>query len=137
MLIVQVAEELPAGTSTELGIEAMAKAPVTTLSVTGISTAAGAFSTTWPVVLSPPTTEDGDVAKVDGTGAVNVTVLAVLYTPSVAVTVVTVLLATELVGCEKLALCVPADTNTGLGLTAGSLLDRLTVSPAEAETPSR
>jgi hypothetical protein len=66
-----------------------------------------------------------------------VTALEVLYTSSEAVTLTAVLLATALVDCEKLALCVPAGTGTGFGLMAALLLDRLTVSPPAGESPSR
>ena len=78
MLIVQLVEEVPAGTTTALGIEAMAEAPLTIPSVTVVLTAAGAFKVTRPVVLIPPTTEDGEMPRVESTGAVNVTVLEAL-----------------------------------------------------------
>ena len=64
-------------------------------------------------------------------------VLEALYSPSEAVTLTAVLLATELVTCGKLALCVCAGTNTGFGVMAGLLLERLTVSPAVGESPSK
>jgi hypothetical protein len=76
--MVQVVAELPAGTVTEVGIDVTAEAPLRILSVTVMSTAAGAFKVTLPVVLSPPTTEDGEAPTADGSGGVRVTVFETL-----------------------------------------------------------
>ena len=72
---VKGAVELPAGTVTELGIEATAEPPLTIASETAVSTCAAAAMVTVPVVLSPPTTEAGLNLRVLGISGVMVSTL--------------------------------------------------------------
>lgn len=78
VLIVQVAEVEPAGTITELGMDATAEPPLSMLKATVVSTATGAFKLTLAVVLSPPRTESGENDSEVGSGGVRVTEVEVL-----------------------------------------------------------
>jgi len=58
-------------TVTEVGIEAIAADPLTTVSATGMSTAAGAFKVTVPVPDKPPWIGVGLTVTLDGVGGNN------------------------------------------------------------------
>lgn len=82
---------------------------------------AGPFNVTVPVELAPPTTELGLLLIEDNVAALTVRA-AVLLVPRVAVIVVELLFATAYVVAVKVAVVLPAGTDTDAGTVAAAVL---------------
>lgn len=135
VVIGNVAEVAPAGTVTLAGTWA---ADVLLLCNVTIAPAAGAapFNVTVPVELTPPTTGLGLLPIEDKVAALMVRD-AVRLTPSVAVTVVEVFVATPNVVTVKVVEVLPAGTVTEVGTVAAAvlLLCRETDAPPVGDGP--
>lgn len=113
---VKLADELPASTVTELGMEATALLPLVTARVTVVSAAGAALRVTVPVLLPPPVTELGE--NVNDFGMLGFTVkLPVTLVPLALAEILTVaLVVTAFVTTGKVAVELPMGTVTELGM---------------------
>jgi hypothetical protein len=134
--IVQLAELRPAGTITDVGIDAIAEVPLSTATLTAVLLCTGAVSVTFPVAFKPPRTGLGETETEEAWGGSRVIVAPVLNIPSFAVIFTFVVLVTGLVDCVNVATWPPAGISTGPGLTDGLLLERLTVIPLAGARPT-
>jgi hypothetical protein len=134
----KVAVELPAGTVTEVGIEATAELPLTTAKATAVSETVGAPRVTVPIVVNPPTKDVGLNFNELGISAVRVSVVVMFDPPNEAVRLAVVLLETPLVVTVTGALLAPEGTVTVGGITASELLlERFATEPPAGASPTR
>ena len=112
----KVAEFELAATTTVPGIEAMAAPPLTTFSVTEVSTKTLADITTLPVLLNGPTAEAGENVSKLGTFGFTVRLPDFVVPLAVPEIFTVVLLRTGLVATPKVADIAPFRTVTALGM---------------------